>query len=157
MKQIVLTRGKYTLVDDEDYEYLSQWKWHADKGTKTFYARRNSLSANGKRHIIKMHHEIIGKPPKGFEVDHRNGNGLWNLKNNLRFVTHRQNGQNRKNEKSSSKFPGVCWDKNRQKWMARIETKGITQYLGRFINEFEAFEVYRQAIESIGEKVIEDF
>lgn len=157
MKEIQLTQGQVALVDDDMYEYLSQFKWQIRKHGKTFYARRSLSQINGKRHMIQMHHEIIGYPPKGFEVDHQNGNGLWNLRNNLRFVTHRQNCQNQKNQKTSSRFPGVHWDKDKQKWMAKIQINGICKNLGRFVDEHKAFFVYKQAVESIGEKVIGDF
>lgn len=44
MKEIPLTQGKVASVDDCDYEYLNQWKWHPLKSGKTFYAVRNSGS-----------------------------------------------------------------------------------------------------------------
>jgi len=157
MKEIQLTQERVVLVDDEDYEKLNKFKWFAQKSTHTFYANRNSPRINGKRYLILMHHEVIGKPPKGFETDHRSGNGLDNQKENLHHVTHRQNTQNRKNENSSSKYPGVCWNRLREKWVARIEINGISKHLGVFTNERKAFEAYKYAVKSIGEKVIEDF
>jgi len=32
MKHIELTQGKRAVVDEADYEWLSQWKWHLDMG-----------------------------------------------------------------------------------------------------------------------------
>lgn len=154
MKKIQLTQGKVALVDDENYEKLKCFKWCAVKNGKTFYATR-AITVNKKQIMIWMHHEIIGFPPKGFEVDHRNGNGLWNLKNNLRYVTHRQNTQNKKNgKKKTSQYPGVCWKKQTQKWCAEIQVNGRKKHLGYFAGEREAFEIYKQAVESIGETVI---
>ena len=40
-KEIPLTQGKVALVDVEDYDYLMQWKWQADKHKNgRFYAKR---------------------------------------------------------------------------------------------------------------------
>ena len=156
MKEIFLTQGQVALVDDNMFEELNQFKWQVRKHGKTFYAQRSSSQINDKRYTIHMHHEILGKPPKGFEVDHENGNGLWNLKNNLRFVTHRENCQNRKNQKTSSRFPGIHWDKSRKKWMAKIQINGIYKNLGRFVDEYEAFAAYKYVVNVIGEKVIGD-
>lgn len=154
MKKILLTQGKVVLVDDEDFERLNQVKWCAMKGRNTFYAVRNSSTVNGKRHLIYMHHEIIGKPPIRFKTDHRDGNGLNNQRNNLRHITSRQNCQNRINITKSSQYPGVYWFKQYKKWAARIRINGIKKHLGYFMNEFDAFNAYRQAVEAIGEEVI---
>jgi len=42
MKKILLTQGQYALVDDADYEELSNFNWYAkwDAHTKSFYAGR---------------------------------------------------------------------------------------------------------------------
>ena len=154
MKRIPLTQGKYALVDDEDYERLNQYKWQVRKHRHTFYAQR-STSNNGRRKTIQMHHEIIGHPPENLETDHKDGKGLNNQRNNLRHVTGRQNMQNQKNRKNkTSQYPGVGWHKLRQKWRARIVVSGVEKHLGLFINELEAFEIYKQAINDIGEEVV---
>lgn len=155
MKKITLTQNQVAFVDDEDFERLNQFKWHTYKSQNTFYARRNLPRVKGKQTGIYMHHEVIGKPPEGFETDHHDGNGRNNRQNNLRHVTARQNGQNL-HCKKSSQYSGVCWHKGAKKWMARIGINGIDKYLGLFANELEAFTAYKQAVENIGEKVIGD-
>ena len=75
MKQIELTQDKFAIVDDNIYEELNQYKWYSQKGRKTYYARRMLPRNNKKRAMISMHHMILGKPEKGFEIDHINGNG----------------------------------------------------------------------------------
>src|SRR5690348_11276017 len=107
MKKIKLTQGKYALVDDADFEYLNQWKWQAKKCSDTlFYAHRTQrygLRSENKKHHFKMH-KLILKSPKGFEIDHEDGNGLNNQRKNLRICTHSQNGMNKK-----LKSKGVSW------------------------------------------------
>ena len=154
MKEIPLTQGKVALVDDEDYERLNQFKWCAHKQHNTFYAKRWISS----KAMINMHHEIIGYPLEGFMTDHENGNGLDNQRYNLRHVTNRQNCQNKRNgKKKTSQFPGVCWKKQSQRWVAEIQIKGKKKYLCGFVDENDAFEAYKQAVNDISEKVIDIF
>ena len=154
MKEIQLTRGKVALVDDEMFEELNQYKWVANKIGRTHYAIRSLPRINGKRKHIKMHHVVFGYPPKGFVTDHINGNGLFNLSSNLRFITQRQNCQNRKNTKKTSKYPGVSWNKCRQVWESCIQIEGKKKYLGYHHIELEAFNAYRAEVESLGETVV---
>jgi len=153
MKEIQLTQGKVALVDDDMFDEINQFKWYANKQKNTFYAVRNSKT-NGKCCLILMHHEIIGRPSNGFETDHKNGDGLRNLRSNLRHVTSRQNNQNRKNLKKTSKYPGVYWHKQSKKWCVLIRINGKQNYLGLFTDEIKAFEVYSQAVNKIGEKIL---
>jgi hypothetical protein len=95
-KEIILTRGKVAIVDDEDFKYLNQYKWYASKIPKydLWYANRTtSLKKEGFRKDIGMHRVIMNPPPKMF-VDHIDHNGLNNQRSNLRIVTQRQNNQN---------------------------------------------------------------
>ena len=58
MKQISLTQGKYTLVDNEDYEYLNQWKWHSQRDKNTWFAARSDRSEL-KVKVVFMHQVIM--------------------------------------------------------------------------------------------------
>lgn len=155
-KEIKLTQEKVTIVDDEDYEYLSQFKWYAHKNYCTFYARRNIRLINGKQTLICMHQDIMGSPPTGYEWDHEDGNGLNNRRSNLRHVTHRQNMQNMRNQNSTSQFPGVCWYKEGKKWRATIKIDEKIKHLGYFEDEIDAATAYKDALKTIGEVSVED-
>lgn len=156
MKEIILTQGKVALVSDEDFAMLSQYKWWAHKQPNSFYAGRMITLSNGKRKPLMMHQAILGNPEAGKEIDHIDGNGLNNQRSNLRFVTRRQNMQNAVNHrtKHTSKYPGVSYDSRRDKWKAYIKINGTHKDIGRFNTEEEAFQVYKEAVESIGETVI---
>jgi hypothetical protein len=154
MKKIQLTQNRIALVDDVDFDILNQFKWCTQKLGNTYYATRHSPMVNGERHTILMHWEIIGKPPKGLMTDHRNGRGTDNQRKNLRFVTRRQNGQNQIHRNKSSQYPGVSWYKAYQKWRSRIVINGKSKHLGYFMDEYEAFNVYREAVELLGENVV---
>lgn len=135
MRQIKLTKGYYSIVDDEDYDFLSQWKWHSvNKG----YARRYGLN----KELIFIHN-VLTNCPKHKRVDHINGNPCDNRKENLRIVTCSQNSMNKKGRKTgSSKFKGVCFAKKRNKWQASIRVKNKEKFLGYFKTEIEAAKAY---------------
>jgi len=155
MKLIPLTQGKSAMVNDEDFDLLNSFKWFAHKMPNTSYAERWFPGyVNGVRVVCRMHHAVIGEPPSGYEVDHIDGNGLNNCRENLRFVTRRQNMQNNVNAVTTSRLPGVSWDKKRRKWKAYIKVNGIHKDIGRFMTEAGAFSAYRAQVESLGQKVI---
>ena len=146
MREIPLTQGKVALVDDEDYEYLNQFKWYAQKIHNIYYAMR-SLPKINKPHQLCMHAVIVGTPP-GMVTDHINGNGLDNRRENLRIVTNRENLQNLHHPKSS-KYPGVSFITSRKKWRTQIQLKGKRQFLGEYSDETTAATVYAVANEVI--------
>lgn len=146
MRKIKLTQGKWAMVDDEDYGWLSQWRWHAIKTPYTFYVVRNSPKVKGRQNTIRMHRQIL-TPKIGQLVDHINHNGLDNRKENLRFCGHSQNQFNkRKWKNTTSKFKGVSWQravgKWRGRWKAQIRISYKLIYLGVFINQIEAAQAY---------------
>uniref|UniRef100_A0A6H1ZTR2 Putative homing endonuclease n=1 Tax=viral metagenome TaxID=1070528 RepID=A0A6H1ZTR2_9ZZZZ len=151
MKEIKLTRNKITVVDDEDYKYLNQFKWYASKDGSTYYAVRGIRLANGKRTLIRMHRVILNVP-KGMETDHIDRCGLNNLRANLRMCTRQENAMNGSSHKnSSSRFKGVVWNKNNKKWQAQLGYKGEVIYLGCFLSERVAALIYNnKAIELFG-------
>lgn len=140
MKEIRLTQGKTALVDDEDYVYLSQWKWHYSHG----YAIRAEI-VNNKQIKIYMHRFVMSAP-KNVEIDHVNQNKLDNCKNNLRLATRKQNTFNvGKKSNNTSGYKGVSFQKNANKWAAYIEVDGRKVHLGLFYNPIEAAYAYDDA------------
>lgn len=92
MKEIKLTQGLTTQVDDDDFDYLNQWNWYAHKDSNTFYVDR-VVWTNKSCKTIKMH-RIIMNTTDGVQVDHRDHNGLNNQKSNLRNCTISENNRN---------------------------------------------------------------
>jgi HNH endonuclease len=145
MKTIPLTKGQETIVDDEDFEDLSAYHWCAMKGRHNLYAVRASVSASGKRSLIRLHRQLLNAPVDML-VDHINGDGLDNRRQNLRLCTNRQNQQNQRwPRRSLSRFKGVTYDKRSRKWPAYIKTNGRMRGLGYFSTELEAAMAYNAA------------
>lgn len=162
MKTIPLTQGKFALVDDADFEYISQWKWQAHKGVNTFYATRREWYWDGRKQIYKriQMHRVIMNALKGQEIDHENCNGMDNRQCNIRFCTKAENQRNRILTKHSSKFKGVSWHKRKKKknWIARIKSNGRLRHLGYFCSQIEAAKTYdRAATKLFGEFALLNF
>lgn len=95
MKRITLTQGKFTLVDDADYDWLMQWSWFAQKGRSTYYAVRTTSHVDGKQYSVAMHRELLGlRMGDGIFSDHCDGNGLNNRRFNLRTCSNSENRRN---------------------------------------------------------------
>ena len=143
MKEIPLTKGKVALVDDGDFEYLSQWKWAANKNRNTFYAYRYGFDKiKNKKTGIIMHREILGFP-ENLEVDHINNNGLDNRKENLRTCSRLQNSQNTiKRDNCKSIFKGVEYHKKTNKFRATVCSRGNKHRSKWFKTELEAASAY---------------
>lgn len=140
-KLIPLTRGQFATVDDEDFEFLSQWKWHALKQPKTYYAARN-VKVDGKKITIWMH-RLINSTPDDLLTDHINGNGLDNRRANLRSVTHQDNMINcARHARGISKYRGVSWHIRTNRWIAQITVDGRNRWLGSFLSEKAAHDAY---------------
>ena len=143
MKEIKLTKNKTTFIDDEDYEWLSEWKWNYGSGG---YAVRNSRKDEcEKRKTILMHRIIIGTK-KGEETDHINGNRLDNRRSNIRPCMRIQNRHNTNiNKNNTSGFKGVVWYEPTKKWRATICINWKIKSLGYFKNKKEAAIAYNNA------------
>ena len=152
MKKIDISTKTYpntfTLVDNDLYDYLNQWKWHYDNG---YAFRRSYFKDNGKLKYVNvyMHDLIIEK--NGLTIDHIDRNGLNNCKSNLRNATWAQNMQNRKTSKNNTKTKGVFFSntgKRIKRWMAQISVNKKRIYLGRYLTKQEASEAYDKAAKS---------
>lgn len=153
MKTIKLSRGKVALVDDEDYDRLSKFAWHAVKqetqNTITWYAV-HSVKANGTNIKWRMHRVILGVIDLKMIVDHKDHDGLNNQRHNLRAGTQLQNTGNRRKQPGTSIYKGVCSYKN--KWMAQIQHNHKHINLGYFDSEIDAAKAYdKKSKELFGE------
>lgn len=146
-RKIELTQGKHAIVDDEDYGWVSQWKWHVHRsnpGGETFYARCN-MGAWPNQKKVYLHREIM-KPPPGMQVDHIDGNGLNCTRANMRLATDTQNRYNqRPYSNNKSGFKGVVWNKPTKKWQARIGVNGKKISLGYYDSPEDAARAYDKA------------
>ena len=142
-RRVPLTQGKYAIVDPDDFEKLSQYKWAIKKDKHTSYAKRTN---NKLKKTIMIHRQITAAP-KGVIVDHINHNGLDNRKANLRFVTVTQNAWNSTMglNSGSSKYKGICWEKDKHRWRGRISINNKSKHLGFFDDEKAAARVYNKA------------
>lgn len=131
-------RGKFTTVDDKDYECLSSQKWFLRKSHNNFYVSR---STNGR--LTDMHRMIVN-PPKRMTVDHANGNTLDNRRENLRIASQSQNNSNKNapNVPKTSKYKGVFWSKDNHHWKAMATLDGKTYGAGSYTDEVHAAMAY---------------
>lgn len=123
------------MVDDEDYELLSQYKWQYHFG----YAKTGIKT-------IRMHRMILNAQP-GQEVDHINRNKLDNRRINLRICNRFINNQNigmRKDNTSGLK--GLSFHKSSSRWVSRIQLNGKRFFVGSFKSKGEAIMAHSKAV-----------
>lgn len=133
-------RGINVIVDDDVYEEYKDVALYVNRYNYTMITRlRTPL------------HRIITDCPEGLNVDHINGNKLDNRRENLRICTQSQNTMNRgkANMTSTSRFKGVCWEKQKSRWRAVIYKGGKRKHLGYYRDEEDAARAYNDAVEEI--------
>lgn len=134
-----ITRGYVTLVSPYDSHFLEGRFWHAAKTkreARTIYVRTSLPS-------ISLHRFILGIGQHDRMIDHINGSGLDNRRENLRPATIQQNAQNGSaHQDSTSKFRGVSWYKFYNKWRAAIYVEKKQICLGYFRTEETAARIY---------------
>jgi hypothetical protein len=133
MKKIKLTKGFEAIVDDEDFEYLSQWKWHISTNGYAMRKEHIHIAKNKYGHKIFRMHRVINNTPDDLFTDHINRDKLDNRRVNLRTVNKSQNGLNvGVGSANTSGYKGVYWDKFNNKWRAEIKVLGKKKCLGRY-------------------------
>lgn len=153
MKLLPLSKGKFAQVDDEDYDWLMQWKWHLESRGRYSYASRHKTVAPGKRTSVKMHREIMKVTDPKILIDHKNHDCHDNRKENLRICDKRTNGKNRTGY-GVSLFLGVTLSKQKYTiksgekrisihWRAHLrKSDGKDVFLGYHKTEEEAARAY---------------
>lgn len=140
MRKIKLKDGRYALVDNEDYELVSKYRWYATVKER----QTNYLSSNINGTTIMMHRLIMGAR-KGQTLDHINHNGFDNRKENLRFCTQKQNCMNKSQARKNNgiKYKGVYHANG--KFRVCIRSDGRTIHLGTYECQRDAAIIYNGA------------
>ncbi len=140
MRIILISSKKYgtkeCLVDDEDFDKVSNINWCLDAANKgrDFYAK--GVTSLNKRE--RMHRYIMGVTDRNTEVDHNDFNTLNNQKGNLRICTRQQNMHHRRKVANrKSKYLGVHLH-NGKYWVASVRLNYKNKHIGSFKTELEA-------------------
>jgi hypothetical protein len=138
---LILTQGKVAIVDAADMPLVAGRKWSALRAKNgRWYAK-----AKCRDRYLYLHRVIAGAP-EGFDVDHRDHDGLNNRRENLRVATRAQNNANQRKTRGRSRFKGVSpWEPDPRKWVAQITEAGKRRSLGLFPSEEAAARAYDEA------------
>jgi len=130
--------GKFSLVDDEDFELAMQYTWHINTHG---YAMANKQCRNKMTRFLL--HRLVMRAPSDKMVDHINHDRLDNRKSNLRLCSRAENMANQRLlDANTSGYKGVCWETRTKKWKVQISVNGITRHLGRFTDKIKAARHY---------------
>jgi hypothetical protein len=144
--RLPLTKGYEALIDAQDVAFVEQWCWYAAESDGCVYAAR-TYHVDGKRVREYLHKAVTGSDTL---LDHVDGNGLNNMRTNLRPVTSSQNAMNRKLFRTNTHgVKGVSWHAAKRRWTARITVDGKTKTIGYFRDILEAGEAYERAAEEL--------
>ena len=144
---VPLSKGKVALIDQEDAPLITAYWWHAVLvPSGKIYAARHFILGDDKTTLAVLMHRLIMEAPHGMQVDHIDGDGLNNRRENLRLATPSQN-RCWKPALSSNKsgYKGVSWDKARGKWTAHVCISGKQKNIGRYDTAEEAARAYDDA------------
>lgn len=161
MRYIELTKGHRAIVDDEDFEKLSERKWHSMvqpkvRGVRIYAVRKDYKKFGGYTpEYFRMHRVVLGDIPKTMQVDHINGDTLDNRKINLRIVTNQQNQFNATGKGNRTGFKGVVHMKKethgnlKKPYFAHIMLNRKNISLGYFATPIEAARAYDKAAKEL--------
>lgn len=141
---ITLTQGKSTIIDTASYSMVATYRWCAERGRNTYYAK-TCVGTRANHASIRMHSLLLPLTRPLFP-DHKDGDGLNNRLSNLRQSTRGQNTFNaRVRAGKTSQFFGVSTYGPRGKWQAQIRVENKNYHLGHFETELEAKQARDQA------------
>lgn len=134
----------YAIVDDVNYDELSQWRWSLDYRGYAIRGERFTADGLRRQRTVRMHAAVLGSRP-GLDIDHINRNKLDNRRANLRHVTRSENLANRApSTPTRVTATGVRFDKLQRRWIVVLDGRRS----GSYETEQEALAV-REALISV--------
>jgi len=149
VEKILLSSGRHTLIDSEDFSRVCKHKWRDAKGSVI-----TTIKENNKYKTVSLHRFILNYNGKKF-IDHINNNPLDNRKENLRIATISENGGNSLPNYNKT-YKGISYRKEHKHrlkpYYCRITCRGKVYELGYYKTEIEAIKAYnKKAKELFGE------
>lgn len=146
MIEIELTQGYKSVIDNEDYELVKNYKWHVFHGHAGVKYAATKIRINNRKTTLFLHRLLLGlKHGDRRKADHKDLNGLNNTRDNLRICNNVQSNQNRgKQKRTRSGFKGVYIDKS--KYRVNVNINGKLIHIGMFDNPIDAARAYDEQI-----------
>lgn len=145
-REIPISRGMVAKVSPEDFDRVSAFSWNSRLDSGIWYAVRELPAIAGVRGRgrIRMHRFILGLTDPSEFVDHKDGDGLNNTRENLRRATCAENARNIRKPAHglTSGFKGVSWHPRAKKFQATIRFERQNHYLGLFLDPTDAARAY---------------
>lgn len=134
------SKGQEFYFDLEDYNKIKDYCWSINGNGYVIYCSGGN---------VVIFHRLVMNCPEDKDVDHIHGSKTNNdnRKSNLRICSHHKNTMNRKYSANTSGCVGVCFDKRKNKWLARIKVNYKDIYLGYYKDFDEAVKVRKEAEE----------
>jgi len=144
MRRIIVQKKprKYAIIDDNDFQWLSQYRWSVAGGAKKdgYYA-----AYRGDNELAYMH-RLIMDAPAGVEVDHINRNRLDNRRSNLRLCDSHQNKLNTKLRSDNiTGCKGLRWRNDVKSWRVNVKIRGKEIHIGYFKKKRDAIRARKEA------------
>lgn len=139
---IPLSRGLYATISEQDAELVCAHKWHVhpiQRKTGGFYA---AGCIDGKTAYL---HRLIMGAAKGQQVDHINGDGLDNRRENLRLCSAHQNCANIPSKREHEGMRGIYLRKKTGMFNVQLWAGGKYFGFGNFKTLDEARRVRDEA------------
>lgn len=135
--------GDYRVKFDKvDQRLVKRYNWYPVKDGNKIYA---VTWIPGIPHAVRMHRLIMGIVNPKIQIDHKDGDGLNNTRQNIRIATTQQNSWNKgKKCSNNSGFKGVSFKKTHKKYDVRIKANGKHLWGGHFDNAIDAAKRYNQ-------------
>lgn len=141
-----MVNGRGTVkVDADDFERVAAFRWHRTASGKHHRYAVTETKIDGKRVRLVMHRFILDLTDRRLEVDHINGDGLDNRKENLRLATHAENLRNRAKRHFSVESPYKGVGRAGGRWAAGLMVNGSQVILGVFDTAEDAARAYDDA------------